>query len=105
MKLKISLLAFLMTLILAVPALKAAPSVKIGSTTIIKEAINSDIETQLKAASNVKRFVLEEVTDADLAKLVNLFPDMTDLQLDRAKRISNLSPLANLKNLTHLTIR
>lgn len=84
---------------------QAAPSIKIGSTTVIKESLDANAESQLKAASNLSKFTLEDATDADLAKLCALFPGMTELKVAKGKRITNLAPLAGLKNLKRLELR
>ncbi len=101
---KLFVLVLPLTLCLVVTTTFAAPSVKIGSTTTIQEGITADIESQLKSASGLTKFVLSNATDADLVKLCALFPGMMELKVEKGKHITNLSPLASLKSLKRLTL-
>ncbi|MCR4667325.1 MAG: hypothetical protein K5657_08560 [Desulfovibrio sp.] len=82
----------------------ATPSVKTGKTTAIKEGIDASVESQLKTVPSCTRFVLDDATDADLARLCSLFPGMTELKVSRGKRITDLAPLAGLSHLTRLEV-
>ena len=83
----------------------AAPSVKINSTAVIvNEAIDADIESKLKAGVTASQFTLSKASDADLAKLCELFPGMTSLRVQNGKRITNLAPLAALGKLKRLEL-
>lgn len=98
-------LALPLSLSLIAGGAMAAPSVKVGTLTVIKEGIDAAVEGQLKGASNLAKFQLEKGTDADLAKLCALFPNMKELQIKSGAKISNLAPLGALKSLTRLEVR
>ena len=98
-------LALPLSLSLIAGGAMAAPSVKVGTLTVIKEGIDAAVEGQLKGASNLAKFQLEKGTDEDLAKLCALFPNMKELQIKSGAKITNLAPLAALKSLTRLEVR
>ena len=93
-------LALPLSLALIAGGAMAAPSVKVGTLTVIKEGIDAAVEGQLKGGSNLAKFQLDKAADEDLAKLCALFPNMKELQITSAKKITNLAPLASLKSLT-----
>ncbi len=82
----------------------AEPSVEIDDMATITEGIDNNVESQLKKAKDLKKFVLEECGDADLAKLCAMFPNMEELQIIDAENIKNLAPLAGLKQLQSLNL-
>ena len=91
-----------LSLCLGIQVPLAEPSVEIDDEATISEGIDGKVERELKKASGLKKFVLQECGDADLAKLCALFPDMEDLQVNDGENIRNLAPLAGLKKLRTL---
>ncbi|MCR5813687.1 MAG: hypothetical protein K6G15_04260 [Desulfovibrio sp.] len=102
MKWKSLPLALTLSLCVNLQAPLAEPSVEIDENVTITEGIDGNVEGILKKASGLKSFVLQEVNDADLAKLCALSPNMEKLQLISAENITDLAPLAKLKNLQRL---
>ncbi len=96
------ILAFLLSFCLFVQAPLADPSVEIGDEVTINEGIDGTVENELNKATGLKKFILQECGDADLAKLCALFPNMEALQVNDGENIRNLAPLAGLKKLQTL---
>lgn len=92
---------------------QAAPSVRLsGSMFQVKEALNDDIAAQIKADMGKVRdmkklgFELSKVANEDVAKICALYPDMTELRItDSQKSVTDVSPLAGLKNLQKLKLQ
>lgn len=100
--LKSLLIALPLSFCLGVQAPLAEPSVEIDDQTVITEGIDGRVENELKKASGLKKFVLQECGDADLAKLCALFPNIEELRVNEGENIKNLAPLAGLKKLRFL---
>ena len=88
---------------LSVGCAVAAPSVGIyGGNATIREGLDAGVKDRLKNARPVK-FSLEDATDADLAGLCALFPEMLELAVFRGN-ITSLAPLAGLGRLKSLVV-
>lgn len=83
----------------------AAPSAKrSGSSIQIKEAVDDNAISVIKAekAKLQKGLVvsLEKIGDADLAKLCDAFPDIKELSINSSNGLTSIAPLAKLTKLT-----
>ena len=99
---KVLVISLFFTLCLGIQPSLAEPSVEIDDETTIAEGIDNTVESELKKAQGLKKFVLQGCSDVDLVKLCAMFPDMKSLQVNEGENIKNLAPLAGLKKLEYL---
>ena len=89
----------------------AAPSVKISDkkdNVTIQEAVTNEILEEIKKGVDETKdlvFKLEKIdSNEDLAKLCEAFPNMKQLNIDRAKGMTSIAPVAKLKDLTRFRL-
>lgn len=91
--------------IICTPTADAAPSVKrSGSSIEIKEAVDDNaisfVKTEKSQLNKGFAVSVEAITDADLEKLCNAFPDIVSLTIGKGKKLTSLAPVAKLTKLT-----
>jgi len=89
----------------------ASPSVRVsGSTVSVQEALTDDMLAQVKDSvakvSDPSRFgfALTKLTNDEFNKIIELYPDITTLNVSYGQRITSIASLAKLKKLTSLKL-
>ncbi len=96
--------------LLAAPALAGPSAKRSGNTVQITEGLTPEVISAIKeeegkiSDKSQMGFTLKNATDADVAKLCELYPDMASLNLE-GKDYSDLSPVASLKKLSQFRTR
>ncbi len=111
MKINNIFLSVIFAFSLSIPAF-AEPSYSVNSWAIeFKEAVNSDmIEKATKEMATKKvlaektEFKLSKIKDADLKAFAKAFPQATEVSISNSEEITNIAPIANLKNLKEVYI-
>ena len=88
----------------------AAPSVKVADGRVtIQEAVTDEIVAEAKKglgdSKNIDISFSKFGTNEDLAKICAAFPNMKGLTIDGPKDLTDITPLANMKDLASLIIR
>ncbi len=102
-----------LSVFLLATGVQAAPSVRLsGSMFQVKEALSDDIVAQIKADEGKVRdmsklaFDLSKVSNEDVAKICSLYPNMAELRIsDSKKSVTDVAPVAGLKNLKKLRLQ
>ena len=82
-----------------------APEFKIkGSQVNVTTGVTAEIESQLKLAGGITKVVVKDIADADLEKIVAIFPNVDEFTIEESKQITSLKPLAALGKLTKLSV-
>ena len=102
-----------LSVFLLATGVQAAPSVRLsGSMFSVKEALTDEIVAQIKADQGKVRdmsklaFDLSKVSNEDVAKICSLYPGMAELRIsDSKKSVTDIAPVAGLKNLKKLRLQ
>ncbi len=102
-----------LSVFLLATGVQAAPSVKLsGSQFTVNEAVTPDIIAQIKADEGKVRdmsklsFRLNKIGNEDLKTICALYPQMNALDVnDSAKSLTDVAPVAGLKNLRKLRLQ
>ncbi len=97
-------MSLLTAAILYAPAALAAPTATLsGSSVQVKEAVDDNAISVITAAkAKLQKGLavsLEKISDADLAKLCEAFPDIVELRLSSNKQLTSIAPVAKLTKL------